>query len=29
LIAWVCPTQREGCGVHAEDAPAVPRGVPS
>jgi transposase-like protein len=26
LIARVCPTQREGCGVHAQDAPAVPRG---
>ena len=24
LIAWVCPAQREGCGVHAQDAPAVP-----
>jgi hypothetical protein len=29
LIAWVCPAQREGCGVHAQDAPAVPRGVSS
>jgi hypothetical protein len=29
LIAWVCPAQREGCGVHAQDAPAVPGGVPS
>ena len=29
LIARVCPTQREGCGVHAQDAPAVSRGVPS
>jgi transposase len=29
LIAWVCPAQREGCGVHAQDASAVPRGVPS
>ena len=29
LIAWVCPAQPEGCGVHAQDAPAVPRGVPS
>jgi len=29
LIAWVCPTEREGCGVHAQDAPAVSRGVPS
>jgi hypothetical protein len=29
LIAWVCPTRREGCGVHAKDASAVPRGVSS
>ena len=29
LIAWVCPTRLEGCGVHAKDASAVSRGVPS
>ena len=29
LIAWVCPTGLEGCGVHAKDASAVSRGVPS
>ena len=29
LIAWVCPTRREGCGVHAKDASAVSRGVSS
>jgi hypothetical protein len=28
LIAWVCPTGREGCGVHAEDTSAVRRAVP-
>jgi hypothetical protein len=29
LMAWVCPTRLEGCGVHAKDASAVSRGVPS
>ena len=29
LIAWVCPTRLEGCGVHAKDASAVSRGVSS
>ena len=29
LIAWVCPTGLEGCGVHAKDASTVSRGVPS
>ena len=29
LIAWVCPTRRKGCGVHATHASPVPGAVPS
>jgi hypothetical protein len=29
LIAWVCPTRRKGCGVHATHASSVPGAVPS
>ena len=28
LIAWVCPTRRKGCGVHATHASPVPGAVP-
>ena len=29
LIAWVCPTRRKGCGVHATHASPVSGAVPS